>query len=117
MEASPEQLLAYLSRGSRGWQKFSCDEECQQSEICRLRGARSQDNCQEPQRLVTMAMSRLGMSERDECGDSVVRHVLGALADKKALRRMVQGRCVLWASSMLLGGVAVTFVGLELHIA
>ncbi|WFR66094.1 hypothetical protein P9139_13805 [Curtobacterium flaccumfaciens] len=34
-----------------------------------------------------------------------------------AIGRMVQGRCVLWASSMLLGGVAVTFVGLELHIA
>lgn len=39
---------AYIDRKTRGWKNETCTGTCKTNEICKLRAARSQDNCYEP---------------------------------------------------------------------
>ncbi|KAK7743069.1 hypothetical protein SLS62_010701 [Diatrype stigma] len=97
-------LGEYLARKKRGWggdEKNECaaSEECVAAEICRLRGARAQDNCARPSsklgrlewrrreevlggsdRLAVEVEAGIGkMDEVDECEVSVVRDTLAAV--------------------------------------
>lgn len=74
----------YMTRKSRGWKKVDCGDSCREEEVCQMRAARSQDNCYEPSPGISFKKrSENGAEERDECGISVSRATIGALAVKK----------------------------------
>lgn len=81
---SPAAFDGYITRKSRGWKGASCDDDCRTEGVCQLRAARSQDNCYEPKPGVNFRKrSENRAEERDECGISVTRATIGALAIKR----------------------------------
>ncbi|KAI1370901.1 sphingomyelin phosphodiesterase [Hypoxylon crocopeplum] len=74
----------YYARRRRGWAVGTCEGECRDAEICKLRAARAQDNCTPPGlRLDLLEERRKGHRagrDEEECGGSVVRDTLGSLA-------------------------------------
>ncbi|RYO88041.1 hypothetical protein DL766_008019 [Monosporascus sp. MC13-8B] len=95
LERNATAFEAFMARKRRGWRPDACDtDDCVAAEICRLRGARAQDNCISPS-------SRLGLVGRggqiagvsadswrslgfvedreDECESSIIRDTLGVL--------------------------------------
>lgn len=73
----------FYARRKRGWAVGACEDACKDTEICKLRAARSQDNCMAP----GLPGERDEEEEDDECGGSVVRDTLGSLvADPVMLR-------------------------------
>lgn len=89
-------FAAYTTRKSRGWKPAeACDEACRAAEVCQLRAARSQDNCFEPEPGVHFnKRSENKLGNRDECGISVSRAAIGALAVKREMLEVVERRFV-----------------------
>ncbi len=83
-ESNQSLLDAYISRKSRGWKSASCTGSCKTSELCQLRAARSQDNCQVTTPGVHLKKRAEEVrTEHDDCGVSVSAAVLNSLAVKK----------------------------------
>ncbi|KAI1135224.1 putative acid sphingomyelinase [Hypoxylon sp. FL0543] len=74
----------YFARRRRGWAVQPCEGECRSAEICKLRGARAQDNCMSPGfRLCDTEKPKKGPGagiDEEECGGSVIRNTLGSMA-------------------------------------
>ncbi|RYP43274.1 hypothetical protein DL770_011754 [Monosporascus sp. CRB-9-2] len=95
LERNATAFEAFMARKRRGWRPDACDtEDCVAAEICRLRGARAQDNCVRPSLRLGLVGRRgriagvstdswksLGLVEdhEDECESSVVMDTLGVL--------------------------------------
>ncbi|RFU77156.1 sphingomyelin phosphodiesterase [Trichoderma arundinaceum] len=45
LESNPDVFNQYISFKSRGWNVGACTGDCQKQELCRLRAARSENNC------------------------------------------------------------------------
>lgn len=90
------QFDAFQVRKSRGWKAAdACDADCRAAEVCQLRAARSEDNCYDPVPGVHLSKrSENRVENRDECGVSVSRATIGALAVKKEMLEVVQRRFV-----------------------
>ncbi|KAI8657644.1 Sphingomyelin phosphodiesterase [Fusarium keratoplasticum] len=81
----------FMLRMSRGWKQPECNEDCRETQICQLRAARSEDNCDVPTLGVYYQRRMEDSSERDECGISVMQATLSALVSKKGVLEMLQG--------------------------
>ena len=83
-ESNDAVFQAYIARKSRDWAVNSCTGDCKTSEICQIRAARSQDNCNVPTPGVHFSKrSEDRVRERDECGITVTRATINSLAVKK----------------------------------
>jgi sphingomyelin phosphodiesterase len=100
LEKSPDAFSAYLTRKTRGWRDApECDANCTAAEICRLRAARSEDNCWVP----TPGPPGLGGGRRgkkwdamaheehghDECGDLTMQKSLASLIHRRDLLQLL----------------------------
>lgn len=90
-EEDPAAFEGFFTRKRRGWQSDVCDDDaCKSAEICKLRAARSQDNCIPPGlvRLMDAAAGRTPATKvsEHECGDAVLADTLGALARDAEMR-------------------------------
>ncbi|KAI1771860.1 putative acid sphingomyelinase [Hypoxylon cercidicola] len=86
LERNATAFRQFYARRKRGWAVGACEEQCRRVEICKLRAARSQDNCVLPG-LPGVGAEEKEKGEEEECGGSVVRDTLGSLvADPRMLR-------------------------------
>jgi sphingomyelin phosphodiesterase len=84
---------SYMIRKSRGWKDVDCGDSCREEEVCKIRASRSQDNCFEPSPGISFKKGSESRSEeRDECGISVSRATLGALAVKREVLESLHRR-------------------------
>lgn len=94
--SSPDLLTAYLSRKTRGWtdeEEEPCDETCREAELCKLRGGRAENNCNEPG--LGSGLRKRSEEERghaDDCGTSVVSGVLGRLGTNEDAVRQLKAK-------------------------
>ena len=94
-EDDTDAFNSYMWRKSRGWKGARCDDGCREQEVCKMRAARSQDNCYEPRPGVNFKKrSENRAEERDECGVSVSRATIEALAVKREALEMLHRRYV-----------------------
>lgn len=94
-ESKQDLFDAYMSRKSRGWRDDTpCRSDCQKEEICQLRAARSQDNCNVPKPGVNFAKRAEAHhhAEHDDCGVSVPMEMFSALATRQDLLELLQDR-------------------------
>ena len=83
----------YTTRKSRGWRTRDCAGDCRSAEICRMRAARSQDNCYTPPQGVSFSKrAKDQVRERDDCGASVTKATLSALAKRRDMVVLLQKR-------------------------
>lgn len=89
---------AYMARKSRGWKAATCTGDCQASEICQLRAARSQDNCAKPVPGVHLNKRSNGGIDSDyatDCGFSMIGDVLGSVGQSKIALDVLQEKLVI----------------------
>lgn len=84
-EVDDDAFQAYFSRKSRGWDQGTCTDQCKTDEVCQLRAAEAQYNCQTPSRRFPSNKStrRSGVSSRhveDECHGSGLADILQSIA-------------------------------------
>lgn len=96
LESNPDLLTAYLSRKTRGWtdvEEGPCDEVCRETELCKLRGARAQDNCHVPS--LGSGFRKRSEEKRghaDDCGSSVMSGVLGVFGTNQDAVKLIKGK-------------------------
>lgn len=97
METEPSLLISYFSYKTRGWadpEEETCDEEeCRAKEICKLRGGRAENNCNEPG--LGSGFRKRSEEKRghaDDCGTSVMSSVLSVLAVNADAVKEIQGK-------------------------
>ncbi|KAF4984349.1 hypothetical protein FZEAL_460 [Fusarium zealandicum] len=89
-ETDQKAFDAFMLRLSRGWIQPECNQDCRASQICQLRAARSEDNCDIPTLGVYYTRRAEDISERDECGISVMQATLSSLVSKKGMLEILQ---------------------------
>ncbi|KAH8779930.1 sphingomyelin phosphodiesterase [Diaporthe sp. PMI_573] len=95
LESNSSAFNEYWSRRTRGWRVPACDDTCRANEVCRLRAARSENNCVVPTPGASFGIrSEGGPShvKQFRCDRSVVGETLGALAVRKGHIELLEKR-------------------------
>lgn len=84
----------YMSRKTRGWEVTNkCNGSCKTSEICQLRAARSQDNCETPTpgvHFTKRTEPNADATKYDKCGVPVFVEMFRSLAARQDLLELLQ---------------------------
>ncbi|KXT08056.1 hypothetical protein AC579_202 [Pseudocercospora musae] len=92
-EVDQEAFQAYYNRKGRGWETAECIDDCKKDEICQLRAAEAQYNCQVPNRRFPSDRKtrQLGIKiDGDECHSSGLANILQSIASRGAEKRLIE---------------------------
>ena len=68
-ETDDDAFQAYFARKSRGWDNSTCTDDCKKDELCQLRAAEAQYNCQVPNRRFPSNRSTRRIGHRHDDGE------------------------------------------------
>ncbi|EME83863.1 uncharacterized protein MYCFIDRAFT_44398 [Pseudocercospora fijiensis CIRAD86] len=94
-ESDDDAFQAYFARKSRGWDNSTCTGDCKKDEICQIRAAEAQYNCQVPNRRFPSDKStrKIGLRhDGDECSSSGLAAILQSISSKAAQRQLRQAK-------------------------
>jgi sphingomyelin phosphodiesterase len=92
-DSNDAQFQAYYSRKSRGYNPSSCTGTCKTNEICQIRAAQSQYNCQVPTPGIHFSKrDGAAVEHHDDCEGTAIRGIFWTLAqDPKAFASQING--------------------------